>query len=54
MNGSPELREAVEGELRDLFAELDSVQPLLDKVFAIEPDAIELRAIAATLHDYYR
>ena len=53
MKESPELRDAVEGELRDLIAELDSVQPLLDKVFATEPDAIELRAIAATLHAYY-
>lgn len=49
----PELRDAVDGELKDLVAELDSVQPLLDKVFAAEPDAIELRAIAATLHAYY-
>lgn len=53
MSESPELRDAVDGELKDLVAELDSVQPLLDKVFAAEPDAIELRAIAATLHAYY-
>lgn len=53
MSELPELRDAVDGELKELVAELDSVQPLLAKVFAAEPDAIELRAIAATLHAYY-
>ena len=47
------LRRAVSAELSDLSAELGSVRPLLDKLLNSTPDAIEIRAVATTLHAFY-
>ena len=46
-------REDIKAELRDLGTEIESVGPLLDKVKVEAPDAIEIRAIATTLHAFY-
>jgi hypothetical protein len=44
---------AIKAELDDLRAEIEAVAPLLSKLSVQEPDAIELRAAAATLHAFY-
>lgn len=48
-----ELQRSVTVELSNLRSELECVQPLLDKLRLQEPDAIEIRAAAATLHAFY-
>ena len=53
MSELPELERAISAELEDQRAELASVRTLIDRLFGPEPDAIEIRAIAATLHAYY-
>lgn len=53
LNESPELPEAVRTELQDLSSELEAVGPLVDKLSIVDPDEVELRAIAATLHAFY-
>ena len=53
LSASRDLELSVAAEIDDLTSEINSVQPLLDKVFVSEPDAIELRALAATLHAFY-
>ena len=53
MNESPELAEAVRTELQDLSSELEAVGLLVDKLSIVDPDEVELRAIAATLHAFY-
>lgn len=48
-----DLRLRLEDALEELAAELQSVRPLLSKLLVQEPDEIELRAIALTLHGFY-
>lgn len=50
---SHSLHKAIKAELDDLRAEMEAVAPLLSKLKLQEPDAIELRAAAATLHAFY-
>jgi hypothetical protein len=50
---SPKLDTSVRTELEDLKAEIEAVAPLLKKLAVQEPDSIELRAVAATLHAFY-
>lgn len=40
-------------ELQELASELAAISPLLDKVFSADPDEVEIRAIAASLHAFY-
>lgn len=47
------LDRAVKAELEDLGSEIAAVQPLVDKLSATDPDSIEIRAIAGTLHAFY-
>lgn len=49
----PELRTSVRTELEDLKAEIEAVDPLLKKLAIHDPDSIEVRAVAATLHAFY-
>ena len=53
MSALHELPDAVRTELRDLSSELEAVGPLTDKLSVVDPDEVELRAIAATLHAFY-
>lgn len=53
MNGWRELGHRLRGELEDLQTELRAISPLFDKVQTVEPDPIEIRAMAATLHAFY-
>ena len=53
MSRSPEPKTSIHAELSDLQSEVDTVRPLLEKVEHSEPDPIELRAIATTLHAFY-
>ena len=53
MNRLHDLEEKMKSELLDLQAEITEVKSLLDKLNAIEPDAVEIRALAATLHAFY-
>ena len=53
MRKSPKLDTSVRTELADLKAEIEAVAPLLKKLAVQEPDSIELRAVAATLHAFY-
>ena len=53
LNASHELPDAVRTELLDLSSELEAVGPLIDKLSVVDPDEVELRAIAATLHAFY-
>ena len=53
MNELHELGLRLKGELEDLGSEIRAVSPLFDKVQSAEPDAIEIRAIGATLHAFY-
>lgn len=50
---SPELRDEVQLELVQLHTLLDTFRPLLLKVVAIPPDAIEVAALAGLLHSFY-
>ncbi len=47
------LDRAVAAEIEDLASEIAEVQPLLDKLLSSDPDSIEIRAIAGTLHAFY-
>ncbi|HKV10966.1 MAG TPA: hypothetical protein VJ725_22695 [Thermoanaerobaculia bacterium] len=49
----PELREQVAVEESQLQQLLDLHRPLLEKCLTVEPDAIELSALAARLHSFY-
>ena len=53
LKGSGEIKVNIQTELDDLQTEIEAVAPLLDKVRLVEPDAIEIRAIATTLHAFY-
>lgn len=53
MNKWPELHTSVRADLEDLKAEIQAVGPLLKKVANQDPDSIELRAAAATLHAFF-
>jgi len=50
---SPEVRESVEIELGQLSKLFQSHRALIDRVSRLEPDAIELSALAAYLHSFY-
>lgn len=47
------LKQRIEEELEDLRAEVSGVSPLFEKLSSREPDEIELRAAALTLHGFY-
>jgi hypothetical protein len=47
------LDRAVKAEFEDLGSEIADVQPLVNKLSASDPDSIEIRAIAGTLHAFY-
>ncbi|HSK76351.1 MAG TPA: hypothetical protein VLQ45_07805, partial [Thermoanaerobaculia bacterium] len=49
----PDLREQVAVEESQLQQLLDLHRPLLEKCLTVEPDAIELSALAALLHSFY-
>ena len=53
MSESPELRKRIKEELEQLEAEIASVRPLLETLSRREPDDIEMRAAALTLHGFY-
>ena len=55
MSESPNtrIRERIEEELEQLTIELDNVRPLFEKLAQHEPDAVEMRAAALTLHGFY-
>lgn len=55
MSESPNnrIRERVEEELEQLTKEVDGVRPLFEKLANREPDGIEMRAAALTLHGFY-
>ena len=53
MRESHKLHSAIRAEIEDLNRELSSVQPLFAKLAIFEPNAIEIRAVAATLHAFY-
>lgn len=48
-----ELVAAIHAEIDGLSKEFDAVEPLLTKLTFQEPDPIELRAVATTLHAFY-
>lgn len=48
-----EVVERVQEELQSLQEEIDAVGPLLRKLTQVEPDEVEMRAAAATLHAFY-
>ena len=45
--------EKVKAELADLQAEILEIRPLLHKLETSEPDPVEIRAVATTLHAFY-
>ena len=53
MNESRNLDTVIRTEVDNLKKELDSVEPLLAKLRIEDPDPIELRAVATTLHAFY-
>jgi hypothetical protein len=53
LNESPEPRRRIEDELEQLEAEVAGVRPLLETLAHREPDDIEMRAAALTLHGFY-
>lgn len=53
MSTSHKLVSEIESELEDLGSELAAVRPLMNKLKATEPDPIEIRAVATTLHAFY-
>ena len=50
---SPELQEEIGLELSQLRSLLDTFSPLLLKVAAVPPDAIETAALPGLLHSFY-
>ena len=48
-----ELAERIEEELQQLGEEVSAVQPLFSKIRQSDPDDIEMRAAALTLHGFY-
>ena len=53
MNASHETSEKLKTELEDLQSEISAVGPLLDKLEVSQPDGVEIRAVATTLHAFY-
>ena len=53
MSELPSIRERIEEELEQLTNEIDGVRPLFEKLANHEPDEIEMRAAALTLHSFY-
>lgn len=53
MSESHDLQSAILAELENLRKELDAVEPLLKKLQIQDPDQIEIRAVATTLHAFY-
>ena len=53
MNKSHKLEAEIESEFGNLYAEVDALRPLLKKVRSVEPDPVEIRAVATTLHSFY-
>lgn len=53
MSESPDFQSAIVAELENLQKELQAVEPLLKKLRIEEPDQIEIRAVATTLHAFY-
>lgn len=53
LNESDKLIRQVELELAEMYDELAAVEPLLRGLNQREPDLVELRAVAATLHAFY-
>ena len=53
LSASPELSERIRTELEQLQAEIASVRPLLETLTRREPDDIEMRAAALTVHGFY-
>lgn len=49
----PNLRQRIEDDLGEIAKELRSVRPLVDRLSVRDPDEIELRAVALTLHRFY-
>lgn len=45
--------ERITDEIELLHQEVDAIQPLADKLQLIDPDPVELRAAAASLHAFY-
>jgi len=45
--------EQIRFELEQIKRELEETKPLFDKVGRVDPDRIELRAVASTLHAVY-
>ena len=43
----------IEFELTLIERELETVKPLLNKILKEDPDYIEIRAVASTLHAFY-
>ncbi len=53
MNEWPEFEERVTDELESLDDELSAIAPLRAKLRQADPDPVELRAAATTLHAFY-
>lgn len=53
MSELPEIGDRIEEELEQLKIEIDDVRPLFEKLANHEPDDIEMRAAALTLHAFY-
>lgn len=53
MNEWHEFEERVKDELESLAEELSAIAPLRAKLRETDPDPIELRAAATTLHAFY-
>lgn len=53
MSESHNLFADIEPELASLHDETTAVAPLLQKLEVVDPDPVELRAVAATLHAFY-
>lgn len=53
MSELPETRERIEEELEQIKNEIDGVRPLFGKLAENEPDDVEMRAAALTLHGFY-
>lgn len=53
MNEWADLLERITDEIELLNEEVDAVRPLADKLRVVDPDPVELRAVAATLPAFY-
>lgn len=53
MSKSPDLPQRVTAELEDMRRDLEDIRPLIQKLKLREPDGIEVRAAASTIHSFY-